>query len=66
MPQITARVNFYGDSREYKNKFFSFKVCNQIEARKCLNRFEKDGVYIRAAFYTIKDGDLIKFSSRIK
>ena len=66
MATITARVNFYGDSREYQNKFFSFKVRNEVEARLCLKRFELDGVSIRAAFYTVKDGGLIKWSSRIK
>ena len=63
---VSAELNFYGDTKEVRNKLFSFKVNNENDARTGLKRFEKSGIRIRAAFFTIrKDGRIIN-SLRIK
>ena len=62
----TAKLNFYGDTPTERNKLFSFNVNNEADAKAGVKRFEKEGIHIRAAYFTIYENTLIRHSKRIK
>lgn len=64
--QHSAHLNFYGDTPTESNKLFSFKVNNEADARAGVKRFEKEGIRIRAAYFTIKRNGIAYHSTRIK
>lgn len=61
----SAHLNFYGDDSTRKNYLFSFKVDSEKEARAGLRRFEKMGIKIRSAYFTIKRDGAITSSLRL-
>jgi hypothetical protein len=45
-----SKITFYADKDDIRNKLFSFQVSTYLAAFNILNKFVKNGHYIRSAF----------------
>jgi len=60
------QLKFYADSKDYKNKLFTFKVVSFIDCGRLLYRFESNGNHIRSVFLVyvnVSDGSLFSVPS---